>query len=833
MKSLKNVTLEMSLKPFKSMERSYVEEVCREMFRQWQGLLRHADMVSVMLWTSDGSEILEYRGKLKDEVEWAKYIGGANPRREWNTTADPEGLGLHTRYYLYMDNPPVLTYGILKDIVAAIKTIGAEITGKPVRVGSTFDPGPEFAKSDFKYVRHEEICFGDTMGKKSFVCCYSLLHADENSYAGFPEGIPEGTPFGTFLGRQSRLFLKDLGFDYLWLSNGFGFGTETWGTTGVSFDGERFDKSVIAPVRRRILEFWRLFRQECPDIRVETRGTNLSVGIDFSTDGVPLKEIYEGGFDLLPPPNSPWAALDGDFGLELAGYMSRIAELPADSPEDFLFRFYVHDPWWMNSPWLDRYEGQPHDIYLPLAVSRITAAGQVQGPNHLNLLTIDNSLGEMPEQCPNEVIPHLAKAYSHLPDAPSPLVWVYPFREYQQIDGENEPRIEKPFFEDWFIRGAINHGLPLSTVVSSDSFAATVGSKPELYRGAIIISPVPAAGSVWEQALLDWTEQGNRVLLYGSVSQAGERLLNMLNVATAGELSGELSGELELELHTAADELRQGQWSMRILHRSNLSDGGMDACLKDEEDAWTKVLARVRQGGEERVAALWRACPHWAGGVIAWVRGTNGSGYVSRPGQHLLVPDDPRSYFPVEALMRLMVRELGISVRFVKQDVSVKSPVLMVHRHKGAFFFSGYVPDTTVDMKLSFPLGAPLLLGSEARLEEGGSSYRMPRAWHAECRVFVRQTAEAAISCREVAPVDFDKRRRIRVTGLQDAVVTVFPLAGYEEKTELLLNSSYPHMVGEKLEYRLKETPWGPALEATGVTGNLMISTEACGLPSG
>lgn len=90
------LALEMSLKPFKSMEPSYVEGVCREMFRQWQSLLKHADIISVMLWTADGSEILEYRGNLDEEVEWGKYIGGANPRRKWDRSKDPEGTWLHT-----------------------------------------------------------------------------------------------------------------------------------------------------------------------------------------------------------------------------------------------------------------------------------------------------------------------------------------------------------------------------------------------------------------------------------------------------------------------------------------------------------------------------------------------------------------------------------------------------------------------------------------------------------------------------------------------------------------------------------------------------------------
>jgi hypothetical protein len=99
------------------------------------------------------------------------------------------------------------------------------MTGKPVRAGATFDPGPEFAKSDFKYVKHPEICVGESMGRKSMVCSYALLNADDNRYAGFPDGIPQDTAMGTFLGRQAQIFMDDLGFDYLWLSNGFGFGS--------------------------------------------------------------------------------------------------------------------------------------------------------------------------------------------------------------------------------------------------------------------------------------------------------------------------------------------------------------------------------------------------------------------------------------------------------------------------------------------------------------------------------------------------------------------------------------------------------------------------------
>ncbi|MDH7567974.1 MAG: hypothetical protein QHJ73_00100, partial [Armatimonadota bacterium] len=479
---LRNVTLEMSLKPFYVMEEGPIREVCGRLFQQWLPLTRDAEMVSVLLWVADGSEILEYRGRPEDEIEWARYIGGANPRQA--VPNDPEGKALHSRCYLYRENPPVLTYGKLASIVRILKEVGRAVTGRAVRVGATFDPGPEFAKSPFKYQRHPEVCLAGTMGRASFVCCYAQLNADQEPYAGFPEGIPAGTPFGTFFGRQCRHFLTDLGFDYIWFSNGFGFGLETWATTGALFDGECFYPQLAEETRTRILDFWRRFREECPGFPIETRGTNLTTGIDLASDGVPLKEIYQGGFGMMPPPNSPWAALNGDFGFELVGYLSHIAEVPGDA---YPFRFYVHDPWWLNSPWLDRYGREPHDIYLPLSVSRVDAAGRVCNPSSVALLTVDNSFGEMPDQCPLEVIPHLHEAIRHAPDRPGPVVWVYPFTEYHAMTFAREPRLEEVFFGDWFVRTAVNAGFPLNTVVSSAALAASVVANPSLYRESVLL----------------------------------------------------------------------------------------------------------------------------------------------------------------------------------------------------------------------------------------------------------------------------------------------------------------------------------------------------------
>jgi len=269
-RAFERVTFEMSPKPFRQMDEAYVRNVCGDLFRQWSALIRRVDAVAVMLWTADGSEILDYRGRMSDEVEWARYIGIAN-RPEKAPGDDPERRGLHSVPHLYMDNPPKMTYGTLAMIVRTLKQVGREVTGKPIYVGATFDPGPEFANSKFKYVRHPEIANDNTMGRGTFVTCVTRLHADNVAYAAFPKGTTEGMSLGTFLGGQSQHFLSDMGFDYLWLSNGFGFAVSPWAVKGPLFDGTQFDVAKAPELRDAIIGFWKDFRKEGPKIPLETR----------------------------------------------------------------------------------------------------------------------------------------------------------------------------------------------------------------------------------------------------------------------------------------------------------------------------------------------------------------------------------------------------------------------------------------------------------------------------------------------------------------------------------------------------------------------------------
>ena len=138
----KRITLEMSLKPFKQKDDKYIKDVITKILGQWTSVLSGVSGLSILLWCADGSEILDYSGDLSEKMEWCRYVGGANRLRN-NERWDPEGIGLHSRAYYYMDDPVSFTYGDLKRIVALIKETAREIfPDKRVRVGETFDPGP-------------------------------------------------------------------------------------------------------------------------------------------------------------------------------------------------------------------------------------------------------------------------------------------------------------------------------------------------------------------------------------------------------------------------------------------------------------------------------------------------------------------------------------------------------------------------------------------------------------------------------------------------------------------------------------------------------------------
>ncbi len=635
------ITLEMSIKPFYRTDEAFVREVCDRVFTGWRQLLKDRREISVMLWASDGSELLDWAGDETQTFEWAKYIGTAN--KALLAPDEDKAANPHEKKQLYREDAPDMTYATLKRIVRCLHEEGRRLfPDSKITVGTIFDIGPEFAVSTFKYKRHTEICGGESLDGLGFVDAVACLHADSTHYAAFPDGIPEGTPFGTFLGAQANKFLAAMGFDYLWLSNGMGFSSSPWLMTGKVYDGEHFHPERLEDTRDKVFEFWRLFREACPDIPVKTRGTNNSAGIDYATDGVPLYDLYHANLDFDVPPNSPWAAINYNYGLEIMGHMTRVCGWTG---KGFLFRYYTNDPWWQNSPWTDRYEGCAGDIYLPLSVTRILPDGSLENANALNLFTMDNSFGEIPEECINEPLPHLLKAEKDVPDAPGPLVWLYPLREY--TTSHDSDTLAAMYFGDKYIMDCINGGVPLTTVISTDSFREI---KPEHLQSCVLITPKQTDCAVLEKLNL-FEANGGKVIRYG--------------------------------------------------------EGGLP----------------YAEGAQGMLDAL---------------------------------------------------KKFGYGFAYETRGRNSRLPVLSLCRRDNAYLISACNMDTTTRISLSLPGGAPVLLGIEAEMNGDKAVYHFSRCEHRECRFLVTQN-DGVVSAREFASVNVKYRRKLILSGLEDATVRFYP----------------------------------------------------------
>jgi len=678
------------------------------------------------------------------------------------------------------------------------------MTGFDVEVGETFDPGPEFAYSEFKYERHPEISPGKIMGKNQWVHCASRLHAESKAYAAYPDGIPEGTHIGEFLGRQFMAMKKQLGFDYIWLSNGFGFALDAWNWTGELFNGERFDFSNAERIRDNIAEFWRYFTAETGDTVIETRGTNLSTGMDIASHGCPIDLIYSQ--NIISPPNSPWAAMDLRFGLEFSGYMSHIAEIPE---KGFAFRFYSHDPWWMNSPWFDRYDRSPHDIYLPLCIARLDDKLSVTHPYSTDFLTADDSFGRVPAKGANEMTPHMLSAFEDYPDEAGLVTWVYPFDTYCKM-GLRDGNMDRIIMDDWFIESAIDQGFPINTVISDKNFILC--DKKGL-TDTLLVTPVPEAGSELENAIFDALSKGARFILYGSCAFASDRIKKAVGVKLA---SNGLEGSLDIDCSLPLDRYETGKRSSKLEHIPLVSNGG----VLEEEDGSAKVVCKVSAGGQTRAYATFN---EKLGKGLAWIRGS----FPHKPTKASLptLRKMSESFIP-SVLMRSAMSLFGFPLTYSCYNVDDKVPVLMLSKCRGAYYFNMYSKDSTIKFDMSTPFGAPAPDGCEFMVENSVGTYNTARWMHNDCRTFIKQDAKSKVLVKRdniAAYVDIDER--LDVTGVVNADVTFRASKGAKVRMKI-----YPADIGVWEVQPFK----GPYLElehdeendtytARNVTGKLVI----------
>lgn len=304
-------------------------------------------------------------------------------------------------------------------------------------------------------------------------------------------------------------------------------------------------------------------------------------------------------------------------------------------------------------------------------------------------------------------------------------------------------------------------------------------------------------------------------MIYGPADQAGAAFQELLNLQNTTPLEG----ELEVVSSLSNDRLEK-KYPAKIMHNPLFSGGGISTKVNKLKETHTTVLARMKKGNEERDVVWVREKPEWRGGKIAYVRGTNSSTFK---GGKLLTPDDPEKYFVGPLYLRYVLKEFGLDYGVEKQDPTIASPVMTVSRSNNGFFFSGYVPNTTVKHRLKFAQGAPVLNGFDTRLENGYSTYSLPTAWHRECRVFVDQP-EGIVSSKEVHSGEKGISRRLRITGLNNATVRVYPDEEVtEEMFRVYLNAGYPYKTGH-YAFKPGDPKQGKHFVIENVTGNLIVS---------
>jgi hypothetical protein len=753
-----------------------------------------------MLWVADGSDILAWCGDLNQPIEWARYIGFCNYAYDaYESTHHPPSRSAIP----YIENPKEMQYTDLKAIIEALRAVGAELLNRPITIGATFDPGPEFAESPFKYDRHPEIIVPKRVsGRPTFpmVDAAATLHADPQPYAAYPNGIPEGEPLALFLGRQIAAYCHALGFDYVWLSNGFGFSAVAWDYLGPGFDGERFLPEARAERLARFKQAWNDLHRGNPDIPMEVRGSNFAAGMDIAKDGVDFAWLYDKGYIRLPPPNSPWGVLNFDYGLEIAGFLSRAVCSPQG---EYLFRYYPNDPWFWQNPWTDVFYGEPYDIYLPLATGVINADGAITTPSTINILTGDTEFGETDPLTGVQVGAHIRTALNDRPDDVGLITWVYPFDEYHRLANESAAGQAEVFFGDWFVRSAINHGLPVATIGTPEAFDALLASRDAAPQTVAFLPTAAVHSRDDAERLLTWLKKGVPAMLYGPASSLHTSVRQRLGL----DLAPPLHGELVLK--------RAGRAvATPLIHDPVSSAGGIAASpligspVTSSSPGEPPTLHYTVTSAEEVRAYCVSSSVN--GIPLYWIRGTNA--FETRPDKTgLALKPQPREarYFDTSKLAAEMLEHLGYTIRIQSPASGQDAALMLFSRHANAWYLSGYAAAPVGEVRLKFPDGAPVFHATYTRLKDGVSHYPLARAMHHECRVFVQQ-ASGVIGCDTRARDEHHQELTLRVTGLDDATVVFLPPPGMRATFE---NG------GQKTHYDAGTT----RVAQSGLSGELLI----------
>ncbi|MEM1213153.1 MAG: hypothetical protein AAGI68_12755 [Planctomycetota bacterium] len=728
----RRVDLEMSLKAFARGGRSSYEDTARRVLRSWERLIDRADEVAGLLWVGDGTEMMIWSGDPEQPLEWARYEGFCNLNRK----AEPYFPGW------FENRPPVvfadglerMTYDDLRQIIAALKRGCRELYGMAFHAGMTFDPSPEFVESPFKYDEHLELLSDHPEGARRYaqrmVSHQAVLHSDPRPFAGFPNGVREGTTLGSFLGAQARGFAEDLGFDYLWLSNGFGYSHYAWHINGDVLETDGSWRVDRVPRQLELLRrFWTDFKRACPELPLEFRGTNQTVGTDLATDAASHRIVSAVTGSDVGPPNIP--VLKAELlAMDITAYLTRMAGAPS---RRLIYRAYLNDPWHEHNPWQDIYHGEPFETLSCMSCSRLRADGSLDTPTDLHILTIDNERGEMPQDPINEAVPGYLQALEQRADAAGPVVWVYPFNDFHRVLDEAPERLPHVFACDHHAWRSIESGLPMNTVIEADAFAELASSGPiDALQDRVWVAPTPLIKTAYEPALMEHIKHGGQVMLYGTLDFAAPELLEMLGIERTED---GLTGDFRADRTISCDrfDADAGDTPLPLRHYAGTA-GGIREQARDGVEPWLTI----EQGGRRRAWAVVRRDASWHGGQVAWVRGTVPFDSVFEPPYTRPKLDDFQTVQRPHDAMRHLLDTFGY--RFVQQrsDANADTVRVFIKRHRGAWFFVGSKPDTTARLMCRTPDGAPLFTGLDTVVRDGLAVDSFSKTLNHEVRFFVQ-----------------------------------------------------------------------------------------------
>lgn len=338
----------------------------------------------------------------------------------------------------------------------------------------------------------------------------------------------------------------------------------------------------------------------------------------------------------------------------------------------------------------------------------------------------------------------------------------------------------------------------MSTVVSTDNF---IKHDKEIYSSSVLLSAVPEAASDYESSIIEYIENGGKVIFYGSTTRASKRFKAFVGV----KQTDGISGELPLTVN--------GKAVGTLKHNPLISGGDIDTVAAGDNG-----FAFV----DDYVVAT-------KGKTFVWLRGSNPNEFVK--GAQLLMPQDAEKYYTADRLLFVALEHFGWSVKqHNKGDYNgcyakyIKNTGIMLHRSNGAFVFSTFSNNTTSEVDLKLPYGAPILDGYETYMENGCASYHFPKSEHKECRVFVEQDC-GVVSCKEMPPVSAVYRRRFFVEGLKNATVRIFGEEYCKDDFSVLLNSNMNfHTISEKFDGGFVKNGNDVYFEARNVSGRLTVS---------